>query len=261
MTLTSGTVVVAVAERLRAAGCVFAEDEARLLLEAAGTPEEVAGLVERRAAGEPLEHLLGWAEFCGLRVAVDPGVFVPRRRTELLVREAVALAQPGTVVVDVCCGSGAVGAAVAASVGGIELHAVDVDAAAVHCALRNVAAAGGRVYQGDLDAPLPRALLGGVGVLMANAPYVPTGELGTMPPEARLHEPVAALDGGADGLDVQRRVVAAARRWLAPDGSLLLETSRRQAAQTAAAVAAAGLVPRVSRSDELDATVVVGRRP
>src|ERR1700733_10037772 len=77
--------------RLRAAGCVFAEDEARLILATARTPAELDAMVARRAAGLPLEHVLGWAEFCGLRIAVDPGVFVPRRRTEFLASQAVAV--------------------------------------------------------------------------------------------------------------------------------------------------------------------------
>jgi release factor glutamine methyltransferase len=254
------TPVADIIARLRAAGCVFAEDEARLLVDAARTPAELADMVERRVAGLPLEHVLGWAEFAGLRVAVDPGVFVPRRRTELLAREAAARARPGAVVVDLCCGSGAVGVAVAAAVPGIELHAADVEPAAVRCARRNVSAVGGQVYEGDLDAPLPPTLAGRVDVLVANAPYVPTEAVGLMPPEARLHEPRVALDGGADGLDIQRRVAAAAPRWLAPAGHLLIETSERQAPHTAAAIAAAGLTAHVVHDAELDATVVVGRR-
>jgi release factor glutamine methyltransferase len=250
-----------VVARLRAAGCVFAEDEARLLLDAARSPTELAGMVDRRVAGKPLEHVLGWAEFAGRRYVVGPGVFVPRRRTELLVREAVARARPGTVVVDLCCGSGAVGAAVAAAVPGVELHAADIDPAAVRCARRNVAPVGGRVYEGDLDSPLPPGLHGRVHILLANAPYVPTGAVALMPPEARLHEPLVALDGGADGLDVQRRLIAAAPVWLASDGHLLIETSERQAPHTAAAVAAAGLLPNVVHDDELDATAVVGSPP
>jgi release factor glutamine methyltransferase len=224
------TPVSDVIARLRAAGCVFAEDEARLLLDTARTPAELAGMVERRVAGLPLEHVLGWAEFAGRRVAVDPGVFVPRRRTELLVREAAARARPGAVVVDLCCGSGAVGVAVAAAVPGIELHAADVDPAAVRCARRNVTAFGGQVHEGDLDAPLPAALRGRVDVLVANAPYVPTGAVGLMPPEARLPEPRVALDGGADGLDVQRRACARPRtrpRRSRPRASLRKWCTRR----------------------------------
>jgi release factor glutamine methyltransferase len=253
---TSASDVVA---RLRAAGCVFAEDEARLLLATARTPAELADMVGRRVAGLPLEHVLGWAEFAGRRVAVEPGVFVPRRRTELLAREAAERARPGAVVVDLCCGSGAVGVAVAAAVPGVELHAADIDPAAVRCARRNVGAVGGQVYEGDLDAPLPPGLAGRVDVLVANAPYVPTDAVGLMPPEARLHEPRVALDGGADGLDIQRRVAAVAPHWLAPGGHLLIETSERQAPHTVAAVTAAGLAARVVHEAELDATVVVGR--
>ena len=246
-----------VVAELRAAGCVFAEDEARLLVSAARTGADLAAMVERRAAGVPLEHILGWAQFCGRRIAVDLGVFVPRRRTELLVREAATLARPGSVVVDLCCGSGAVGAAL----GRVQLYAVDVDPAAVRCARRNVAAAGGRVYEGDLYEPLPSVLRGRVNILVVNAPYVPTDAIGLMPPEARIHEPRVALDGGADGLDIARRVIAEAPRWLAPGGHLLIETSKRQAPQTVETFARSGLVPRVVGSDELDATVVIGATP
>jgi release factor glutamine methyltransferase len=251
--------------RLRAAGCVFAEDEAQLLISAARTPAELAAMVDRRAAGLPLEHVLGWAEFCGLRIAVGPGVFVPRRRTEFLVHQAtalaVALARPRSVVVDLCCGSGALGAALVTALGQGELHAADIDPAAVRCASRNVAATGGQVYEGDLYEPLPATLRGRVDVLLANAPYVPTEEIGLLPPEARVHEPRVALDGGADGLDVLRRGSAAASVWLAPGGHLLFETSERQAPQAVETVARNGLIPRVASSDELYATVVVGTRP
>jgi release factor glutamine methyltransferase len=273
--------------RLRAAGCVFAEDEAQLLISAARTPADLADMVDRRAAGLPLEQVIGWAEFCGLRITVDPGVFVPRRRTEFLVRAAAALirsaasdaglaapatqaadpaggqaaAWPPVVVVDMCCGSGAVGVAVLAALGLAELHAVDVDPAAVRCARRNVAAVGGHVYAGDLYQPLPATLRGRVDLLVVNAPYVPTKAVGLLPPEARVHEPLVALDGGADGLDVQRRVIAGAPPWLAPGGHLLIETSERQAPRTVEAFARGGLSPRVASSAELSATVVIGTRP
>ncbi|MFW6719369.1 putative protein N(5)-glutamine methyltransferase [Streptomyces sp. MAR4 CNY-716] len=247
--------------RLRAAGCVFAEDEARLLEAAAPTPAELDALVARRVAGWPLEQVLGRAEFCGLEIAVEPGVFVPRRRSEFLVRRAAraagAAARP--VVLDLCCGSGAVGAAVAAAVPGAELHAADVDPAAVRCARRNVGPAGGTVHEGDLYAPLPARLRGRVDVLVANAPYVPTAEVPLLPAEARDHEPLTALDGGADGLDVQRRVIAEAPRWLAPGGLLLVETSERQAPRTRAAIAAAGLAASTETCADLAATVVTGR--
>lgn len=248
-----------VVARLRAAGCVFAQDEARLLVAAAGTPGELTALIDLRVGGVPLEHVLGWAEFCGLRIAVDPGVFVPRRRTELLVHEAAALvARPGAVVVDLCCGSGAVGAALAAGLDSPQLYAVDVDPAAVTCASRNLDPLGGRVFEGDLYEPLPRGLRGRVDVLVANTPYVPTDSVRMMPPEARDHEPLWALDGGQDGLDVARAVAAQAATWLAPGGHLLVETSERQGPRLAKIFTDDGLAARVARSGELQATVVIG---
>jgi release factor glutamine methyltransferase len=262
-----------IVSRLRAAGCVYAEDEARLLMSAASTPADLADMVGRRAAGQPLEHVLGWAEFCGLRIAVDPTVFVPRRRTEFLVGQAAPLVHgpaappppatphPPAIVVDLCCGSGALGAALAAAAEGVELHAADIDPTAVRCARRNVAAFGGQVHEGDLYQALPAALRGRVAVLLANVPYVPTGEVGLLPPEAREHEARAALDGGPDGLDILRRVTALAPSWLAPGGHLLFETSERQAPQAVDIAARSGLVPRVASSAELGATVVIAARP
>ncbi|MDP9240954.1 MAG: putative protein N(5)-glutamine methyltransferase [Actinomycetota bacterium] len=251
--------VSAIVARLRAAGCVFAEDEARLLVAGAATSADLSAMVDRRVTGEPLEYILGWAEFCGLRIAVDAGVFVPRRRTEFLVRQALDRLGDNSVVVDLCCGSGAVGAALAAALPGIELYAVDIDPAAVVCARRNLPA---RVYEGDLYEPLPVTLAGRVDVLVANLPYVPTAAIGTMPPEARLHEPQVALDGGADGLDVLRRVAAAAPTWMAPGGHLLVETSEHQAPAAIEVFAAQGLAARVATSEEWGATVVIGtRRP
>ncbi len=255
--------------RLRAAGCVYADDEARLLVSAALTEPALRTMVDQRVAGAPLEHIVGWAEFCDLRVVVDPGVFVPRRRTEFLVQQAVAVTRrppgrlgPRAVAVDLCCGSGAVGAALAAALP-VVLHAVDIEPAAVRCARRNLLEVGGgggaQVYEGDLYEPLPAGLRGHVDVLVANTPYVPSEAVALMPPEARLHEPRVALDGGADGLDVQRRVAAEASQWLAPGGHLLVETSDRQAEEAAEVFSRNGLASRVVASEELDATVVVGR--
>ncbi|WP_033372846.1 putative protein N(5)-glutamine methyltransferase [Glaciibacter superstes] len=246
---------------LRAAGCVFAEEEAALLLSAATSQDELASMVSRRVAGLPLEHILGWAEFCGLRIIVDTDVFVPRRRTEFLVHEAAAIAHVGEVVLDLCCGSGALGAALFAAVDGIELYAADIESAAVACARLNLAEAGGRVYEGDLFEPLPASLRGRVGILLANTPYVPTEAIELMPPEARLYEPRVTLDGGVDGLDVQRRVAGEALQWLAPGGHLLVEASESQASATARIFEASGMSARVASSEEYDATVVVGTRP
>lgn len=218
-------------------------------------------MVEWRVSGLPLEQILGWAEFHGLRIIVRPGVFVPRRRTELLASEAIALGRPGAVVLDLCCGSGALGAVLAAELPGVELHAADIDHAAVECARQNLEPLGGRVYEGDLFDALPAALLGRVDILLANAPYVPSGDIRLLPREAREHEPLVTLDGGDDGLAVLRRVTARAARWLAPGGHLLVETTEHQAPSALRLFADGGLDARLVGSDELGATVIIGTKP
>ena len=212
---------------LRAAGCVYAEEEAALLVdEAAESGRDLEALVARRVGGEPLEWIVGWAEFADLRIDVRPGVFVPRRRTELLAAQAIARLRPASVAVELCCGAGAVAAAILEEVPFVEVHAADVDPVAVACARDNLP--NGNVHQGDLFDALPVELRGRIDVLVANTPYVPSDEVALMPPEARDHEPRHTLDGGADGLDLLRRISAEARDWLAPGGHLLIEVSERQ---------------------------------
>jgi release factor glutamine methyltransferase len=244
-------------DRLRAAGCVFAEDELAVLRSATESPARLLELVDRRAGGEPLEQVVGWADFAGLRVRLRPGVFVPRRRSEHLVATAVRYTAPTATVVDLCCGSGALGAAVAARVPRIRLSAADVDPVAVACARDNLP--GRAVYQGDLFEALPAELRGRIDVLLANVPYVPTGHIPLLPAEAREHEPAVALDGGDDGLAVLRRVAAGAVTWLRPGGVMLSEATAAQRAPEA--VAAAGLVASAEYDDEYETTVVLGRRP
>ena len=281
MTIPEADRELIVARRLRAAGCVFAEDEARLLVAAAdaGTrpdagTEAVADALESmvadRVAGRPLEQILGWAEFAGRRIVVEPGVFVPRRRTELVLGQASAAlvddaapvdegcgpATRSPTVLELCCGAAAVTTVLAAEHPGLDLWATDLDPAAVHCARRNLDGRG-TVVRGDLFDGLPPSLRGRFRVIAANAPYVPTGAISSLPPEARLHESSLALDGGADGLDLHRRIAAEVGEWLAPGGTLVLETSERQAPDTQEALVAAGLRARVVRDDEIDGTVVV----
>lgn len=245
--------------QLRAAGCVFAEDEARLMMQEARSAATLDRWVLRRCVGEPLEVLLGWAEFRGLRVAVAPGVFVPRRRTEGLVRAALEVAPDHGVLVDLCTGTGAVALAVAHARPDLELYAADLAPAAARCAQHNLTGVA-RVVVSDLFESLPPDLRGRVDVVTANVPYVPSADLDLLPAEARDHEPVAAHDGGEDGLDVLRRVVHETKPWLAPDGEVLLEVSRHQQAAARFAVATAGLLPRVALSDD-DGTVVLAAAP
>lgn len=247
-----------VVSRLRAAGCVWAEDEAALLREAAGSDAELDGLVARRVGGEPLELVLGWVAFLDRRLLVAPGTFVPRRRTELLARaareEVGRRAATVPVVVEMCCGVGPV----AASLEGLHavVHAADLDEVALGCARANAPSAS--LHRGDLYDALPATLAGRVDVLVANAPYVPTGSIARMPPEARQHEPRVALDGGPDGVDVHRRLAGGVRPWLAPGGVVLVETSPGQLPLTRGALERAGLDVRSLSDEEVGGCVAVG---
>jgi release factor glutamine methyltransferase len=253
-----------VVTRLRVAGCVWAEDEAELLEDAAASADELEALLARRVAGEPLETVLGWVGFLGRRLVVTPGVFVPRRRTELLARTALdrvhrftaAAARP-PLVVEMCCGVAPVAACLEGRAAAV--HAADVSRVALECARANAPSAD--LHLGDLYDALPPRLLGRVDVLVANAPYVPTGRVADMPPEARDHEPLVALDGGTDGVDLHRRLARDAGRWLAPGGVLLVETSPGQAGLTTAAMTEGGLSTHVAVDDEVGGCVAIGVRP
>lgn len=280
-----------VVDRLRASGCVLAEEEARLLVEAAAADGDLRGRVEQRVAGRPLEHVLGWARFGDHRVDIVPGVFVPRHRSEAIVRSAVATLTPlvagdptpgsgheRPVLLDLCCGTGALGLAVASAAcrhAGptpffsnredrgtgeypIEVHAADIDPVAVGCAGRNLAPIGGRAHVGDLFAAIPQRLAGRIDVVVANVPYVPTAAIELLPPEARDHEPRVALDGGVDGLDVLRRVAAEAGRWLRADGRVVFELAEDQVAEASDTVRAAGFGVEIIEDDDAGAIVLVG---
>lgn len=253
--------------RLRESGCVFAEEEAAILAAAAAAAASSAGaagnesdilaaLVERRAAGEPLEQVVGYADFAGVRVRLRPGVFVPRVRSELLVRLAAEEAAPGATVVDLCCGSGALGLAVLRRKP-VALHSADLDPVAVATARDNLATP---VYRGDLFAALPDELRGRIDVLLANVPYVATPHIPLLPAEARDHEPLTALDGGPDGLDVFRRIAVEAPVWLAPGGVLLSEITDAQLAAATETVNRSGLDADSISDDDLEARVIRGRR-
>ncbi len=258
-------VLDSVVRRLAGAGCVFAEEEAAILVEAAGTDEQLHAMVDRRVAGEPLEYVVGWTTFRGIRLAVDPGVFVPRPRTGHLVDEAASLvrcvsgAGRPVVVVDLCCGVGAVGVALATEVPRVVLHAADLDPRAVACAEQNLAGVGGVVHQGNLFSALPRRLRRRVDVLVASPPYVPSAEIRLLPAEAREFEPGVALDGGEDGLALVQRIARGAREWLAPQGCLALEVGESQVGSAADLLEDLGYAARAVVSQEYGSAVVTGR--
>jgi release factor glutamine methyltransferase len=216
---------------------VAAADEAEMLLaHAAGDGGLLDALVARRLAGEPLAWITGVATFCGLTVHVDPGVYVPRPHSEqLALRAAERLAADG-VVVDVCTGSGAVAIVLAARRPGARVLTTDIDPRAVACARRN----GVEAFLGDLFAPLPPGLQGMVDVVTGVVPHVPTGELGLLQRDTFTFESAVAYDGGRDGCDVLRRVIAESRRHLRPGGALLLELGGDEADLLAADLARHG---------------------
>lgn len=233
------------AARLRAAGCVFAEDEARILLDSAPDAAGLEALVARREAGEPLEILVGWVAFAGLRLAVAPGVFVPRQRSVRIARAAagIASALEAPIVVEACCGVAPIAAVVAARVPGARLIAVDLDPVAVATA-RGTLPSDALTIVGSSLAVLPADLLGRVDLIAAVPPYVPESERRLMPHDTFDHEPSAALLGGADGLDVARDLIADAARWLAPGGRILLELHRSQVPAAVAFARSVGFAPR-----------------
>jgi release factor glutamine methyltransferase len=236
-----------IAHRLRQAGCVFADDEALLLL---ADGRDIETLVVRRERGEPLAHVLGWVTFGGLTIEVDPGVFVPRPQTEALAVAAAAMAP--AIALDLFAGAGPIASVVAARNPGARVVAGELDV--LECLRDNGLRYGFEVVTSDVDSGVPSELEGRVDVLTANVPYVPSGDVRVVPHEG---EPVRAIDGGDDGLDWVRRVVEVAPRWLRPGGSLFVEVARHQLAQLdgfdLASVAAA--------EDEEAAVAVVRRFP
>ena len=213
-----------IVDRLRAAGCVFAEEEAQLLLCHADTPGGIEAAVRRRVGGEPLEYVLGVAMFCGLPIAVRPPVFIPRRRAEVLALAAadVVRTRPvGATVLDLGCGSAAIAAVVAAAVSTARVWASDVSAEAVEVAQRNAARYGIAVVRSDWWSDIPARLRREIDVAVAYLPHVPDDRLDEVPADYRRAEQRLAIGGGPDGLDPLRRVLAELHLWLAPGGSFL----------------------------------------
>jgi release factor glutamine methyltransferase len=237
--------------------------------------ERFRALVERRAGHEPLQHLLGFEDFRGLRLRVSPAVLIPRPETEGLVAWALelltgmpaegAMSGPPLRVADLGTGSGAIACALASARPDVEVLAVESSSAALAVAADNVHALGlerrVRLLAGDLLAPLaPHA--GRLAMIVANLPYLPSALIPTLPREVRDFEPRAALDGGADGLQALRRLVTAAPAALRPGGWLVLEIGEDQAGALASLMAAEGFVDIASRGDLRGVErYIAGRRP
>jgi len=223
-----------VAEQLSAIGCVAADLEAGELVDAARDRDELGAFLVRRSRGEPLAWITGWAEFCGCRIRVSEGVYVPRLESEELARRAAAVLAVGSGrALDLCTGSGAVARALMAGVPWATVVGVDLDARAAACALRNDVPA--------VVADMGEALRPGVfDVVTAVAPYVPTDQLRYLPGDVQRYEPRLALDGGEDGLRQLRRVVIQAARLLRPGGSLFVELGADQDGRLAPDLMGAG---------------------
>jgi release factor glutamine methyltransferase len=232
---------------LAGAGFVAAEAEAGLLVErAAGDAELLAALVERRLTGEPLAWIIGSVSFCGLVILVQPGVYVPRRQSEPLVRRAVERLPANGTAIDLCTGAGAIAKTLAANRPAARVVAADIDERAVACAAAN----GVEVYRGDLFAPLPRALEGLVDVVVGVVPYVPTAELPLLQRDTFAFESPLAYDGGRDGTGILRRVLTGSLRFLRPGGALLLELGGDQAYLLGAELARLGYVDVATLADD-----------
>jgi release factor glutamine methyltransferase len=226
----------AVTRALAGAGCVAADEEAEELMSAAGDADDLRRMVERRLTGEPLAWITGRTAFCGLEVAVDPGVYVPRWQSEPLARLAAELLPPTGLAVDLCTGSGAVAMVMQAIRPRARVVATDIDPVAVRCARRN----GVVVYPGHLDRPLPPELAAGVDVMTGVLPYVPDEAIHLLPRDVQAFEPRAALDGGRDGLESVASVVGTSPSWLRRGGWLALEVGGDQVPPVTALFEAAG---------------------
>lgn len=243
---------------LRAGGVVAAEEEADDLIAAARSHAALASMVARRLRGEPTAWIIGRVDFLGVTIQLDPGVYVPRWKTEALALHALDHLAPGGTAADLCTGSGAIGSFLARRRPGARVVGTDVDELAVRCAGRN----GIEVFAGDLFDPLPEALRGTVDVVVSVPPYVPDGMLQFLPPDVTAHEPLRALSGGADGLAVASRIVESSPGWLRAGGSLVVEVGVDQMGQLKRLFAQHGLRPHAVIEDgDGDPAGVCGSTP
>lgn len=189
-------------------------------------------MVARRARREPLQHILGTQEFCGLEFEVSPDVLIPRHDTETLVTEALSRRPEARSVLDIGTGSGCIAVALAHSLPDAAVTAIDISAAALTVARRNAERNGAAVefLAGSLLEPVAGRSFD---LIVSNPPYIPSTDIDRLEPEVRDFDPRGALDGGADGLDLYRTLIPAAPAHLNPAGWLLVEVGVGQASAVA----------------------------
>ncbi len=234
----------------------------------ASTARKFDALIQRRATGEPIPYIKGYAEFRGLKLTTKPGVFVPRDSTEFMVEQAVRrlARRPKPIVVDIACGGGTVALAIAHEVPRAEVFGTDIAEDAVKLARANARQLGVRAtfVRGDLFKPLPKRIQGNVDAITLHPPYVAKGELRDLPDEVRRFEPAHTLsDRSVDGLGLVERTASASATWLRPGGWLVVEVSPDRSRGVASKFRAAGLTDvKSTKGGELKVTrVVLGRRP
>lgn len=227
----------------------------------AATWENFQYLVRQRGDNEPLHYLLEEKEFMSLPFKVSPAVLIPRWDTEVLVEEALRLMKPlgQSRILDIGTGSGIIAIALAYSLPGAKVVAVDISAEALQIARENARCHGVAekisFRQGDLFEPLAEGEC--FDLIAANPPYLTASEMEALPPDVRK-EPALALAGGADGLDLYRRIAKASKNYLAPDGHLLLEIGWQQGAAVSGLLAEQGIAPvKILRDLEERERVVV----
>jgi release factor glutamine methyltransferase len=225
-------------------------------------------LVDRRAAGEPIPYIKGYAEFLGIELLTKPGVFVPRDSSEFLALQAIKRLRrrKRPVHIDLATGGGTIALAVADSVPGADVWGVDLAGDAVKLARKNAKALGlaARFEVGDLFDGIPARVRGTVDVITVHPPYVPAGEIDDLPDEIRDWEPPHTLtDRSSDGLGLIGRAVDESPRWLRKSGWLLMEVSPDRVKEVKRVYSARGFRDvRSTKGGELKVTrVIVGRRP
>ena len=258
MPKTYSDIFLKVRRELRAAEIAGYSLEARLLVSAAadktkeefardmklyvnrGFEQKVDGLLDRRLSGEPLAYIIGSWEFYGIPIEVTRDVMIPRVDTEVLVSQAIAMAKwlpAGSRILDLCCGSGCVGLAIAKSLPQVKVVLGDVSPEAMKVSRANVVLnkLTGRVTCAIVDAQRtpPYSLLGEFDLIVSNPPYIPTDDIAKLDESVRNHEPILALDGGPDGLKFYRSIAAEWKKIVKPEGAFLFECGIDQAADVA----------------------------